>query len=56
MIECVCSCCRKKISHNEFLKFGGLCKECARETARLFIEEGEEGVRKYYEQKRREKQ
>jgi Zn finger protein HypA/HybF involved in hydrogenase expression len=56
MMECKCSCCGKKISEKEFLTYGGLCEECARETARLYIEEGVEGVRKYYEQKRRTKQ
>jgi hypothetical protein len=56
MMESYCSCCLKKISQKEFLTYGGLCEECARETARLFIEEGQEGVRKYYEQKRRKKQ
>lgn len=50
-----CSACLKEIDIEEFLKEGGLCKECSEEIDRIYEKEGQDGVRRFWIRKREER-
>jgi len=49
-----CSCCLKEVEADEFIKEGGLCKECSKQIDNILKKEGIDGVRKFWKQKREE--
>jgi len=49
-----CSACFKEVSINEFLDYGGLCKECSLEVNVILKQEGQDGIRRFWSRKREE--
>lgn len=50
----LCSACLKEVTVEEFLKMGGLCKECSIEIDKILKKDGIDGVRKFWSKKREE--
>lgn len=50
----LCSACLKEVNVEEFLKMGGLCKECSKKIDKILKKDGLDGVRRFWNKKREE--
>lgn len=50
----LCSVCLKEVNIDEFLEWGGYCKECSTEIDKIMKKEGLDGVTGFWKRKREE--
>jgi len=49
-----CSACLKEVNGKEFLREGGLCKQCSKQIDKINKEEGIDGIRRFWSKRRAE--